>query len=178
MKTSQTSKTLIPLLLIGFLIPAAAVAREGEGMGHKPSPRQQEKMLEKFDADGDGALSKDERATAKAEMLAKHDTDGDGALSKDERSAAREARKTAHRAEMLDKYDADGDGQLSKDEKATLRDEMGPPPEKRREMREKAKERFDTDGDGELSEPERDVAREQMKKRKGDKKDRKGPPAE
>lgn len=178
MKNSQTSKTLIPLLLIGMILPAATLAEKGEGKGHKASPRQQEKRLEMFDADGDGALSKDERATAKAKMLVKHDTDGDGALSKEERNAAREARKTANRAEMLDKYDADGDGQLSKDEKAKLRDEMGPPPEKRQEMREKAKERFDTNGDGELSEAERDVARELMKKRKGDKKDRKGPPAE
>jgi len=97
--------------------------------------RKKAKMMEKFDTNGDGELSEEERAAAKAEMearrderraemekkraefLGKYDTDGDGELSEEERKAAREARK----AEMLAKYDKNGDGELSEGERNQMR---------------------------------------------------------
>jgi hypothetical protein len=180
MKTSQISKTLIPALLLGFAIPAAqAQPGNGDGPGRQgppPGGPRKERILEKFDADKDGQLSESERAAAKAEMEARkaadlkaYDKDGDGELSKAERQALGEAKRAERHAEILKKYDADKDGVLSEEERAKVREEMGPPPERRKEMRDQAKKRFDTDGDGVLSEAERAQAREQMQKRKGPK---------
>ena len=59
---------------------------------------RQAEMLKKFDKDGDGKLSDDEKATMKAEreakhaaLLAKYDADKNGKLSPDEIKAARDA---------------------------------------------------------------------------------------
>ena len=49
-------------------------------------------IIEKFDKDGDGKLSDEERAEIRKEMMAKFDKDGDGKLSPEERKAAMEAR--------------------------------------------------------------------------------------
>ena len=62
------------------------------------------KLIEKFDKDGDGKLSKEERTTAresfkgkagkrKAEFIKKFDKDGDGELSEEERTDARASMK-------------------------------------------------------------------------------------
>lgn len=86
--------------------PAAAGSSFGqEDTGRGPAKMSEEgrqKMLERFDTDGDGVLSDSEREAARearrAEreahhqaMLAKYDADGDGALSEEERQAASEA---------------------------------------------------------------------------------------
>ena len=65
-----------------------------------------QRMLERFDTDGDGQLSPEEREAARASMpprgpggpnrqdwMKQLDTDGDGIISEDERAAARAARK-------------------------------------------------------------------------------------
>lgn len=155
MNTLQIRKPRLICLLAGLLVPAALLAQPGEGPGAGPGPKRQgpppKRMLERFDADGDGMLSEAERETARKEHQAR-------------------------KAEMLKDYDADGDGTLSKQERAKVREELGPPPEQRKARQDKMKERFDEDGDGVLSEAEREKAREQMQKRKGDRPDRKGPP--
>jgi hypothetical protein len=106
------------------------------------------KMLERFDADGDGTLSADERQAAKAEsearMLERFDADGDGALSEAERAAARgpqkkQAKKAPAAADpakparpagaargqlperLIKKFDIDGDGTLSAAERAAVK---------------------------------------------------------
>lgn len=57
--------------------------------------------------------------TPPKEILAKFDKDGDGKLSREERrSMFEEARKK--REELFKKYDADGDGKLSDSEKTKL----------------------------------------------------------
>jgi len=56
-------------------------------------------------------------------MLEKFDKDGDGVLSEEEKEAAKKERETRHEAfkkEMLAKYDKDGDGELSEDEKKAM----------------------------------------------------------
>ena len=57
-----------------------------------------------------------ERDARKAETLATYDADGDGALSRDQRDTMREAKH----AELLATYDTDGDGELSDVEKVPL----------------------------------------------------------
>ncbi len=104
-----------------------ASAQDGPKRPKRPHGPPPAEVLEKFDKDGDGKLSNDERSAmreamkAKSEerrkaMLAKFDADGDGKLSKEEREKAMEERK----AEMLKKYDKDGDGKLSEEERAAM----------------------------------------------------------
>ncbi|MFK5921915.1 MAG: hypothetical protein QM496_07030 [Verrucomicrobiota bacterium] len=89
--------------------------KKGDGKGKPKHAEMRKKMLEKFDADGDGKLNEAERAKAKATMqkrgaekFAKADKNGDGKLSKDEVPAEAWAR--------MSKADKDGDGAVSKEE--------------------------------------------------------------
>jgi len=82
-----------------------------------------DKMLARYDANGNGVLDADEKAKMradfqakrqerKAEMLARFDTNKDGVLDPTEKAAMREERATR----ILAKLDTNGDGQLSIDE--------------------------------------------------------------
>jgi Ca2+-binding EF-hand superfamily protein len=72
-------------------------------------------------------------------MMKKYDTDGDGALSEEERAAMREDLGNrprnpggeGRRNAMMKQYDTDGDGTLSEEERAAMREDRqkkGPPP--------------------------------------------------
>ncbi len=84
-----------------------------------------EEMIKKFDKDGDGKLSEDEKDAAKAamekQMLEKFDKDKDGKLSEEEKEAAKEARRAEMKKRMLEKFDKDKDGKLSDEEKAEMK---------------------------------------------------------
>ena len=93
-------KILIFLSAVGLTIglyakPEKGGKKTGSGEG-RPS---REEVMKKFDKDGDGKLSEDERAEARkamearrAEMIEKFDKDGDGKLNEDERKAAMASR--------------------------------------------------------------------------------------
>jgi Ca2+-binding EF-hand superfamily protein len=116
------------LMILGALLGATALAgaQDGpkkEGRPDRPVPKE---ILEKFDADKDGKLSKEEREAARAAREKEFDKDGDGKLSDEEKKAMRED----GRKKMLEKFDKDGDGKLSDEEKASVpkgpRGEKGP----------------------------------------------------
>ena len=129
-------------------------------------------------------------------MLKRFDTDGDGKLSEQERRAAMKARagstkkrgdaptgrpgQQLNREEILKKFDTDGDGRLSEEERAALRASIAgrrgganasraakPNSEGRKSRVDKKEllEKFDTDGDGKLSSQERAAAREAFQNR-------------
>ena len=146
--------------------------RKGQGKKRRQGPRpgsdMHKKLIEKFDADGDGKLSESEREEAKKahreRMLAEHDKDGDGTLSDEERAAAKEAYHAKMKAERIARFDKDGDGELSEAEREAAKDAH------KSKMKERMLKRFDEDGDGQLSEEERaaaKAAREKHGKRKG-----------
>jgi Ca2+-binding EF-hand superfamily protein len=80
--------TMMALLTAAAFSTVQAVPPEGGG--DSKHAEMKDRLLKKFDADGDGKLSDTERAALKADreaMLAKYDTDKDGKLSDAEREA-------------------------------------------------------------------------------------------
>jgi hypothetical protein len=151
---------LTPLLLAATLFLATgAAATAGEAAEgptpEGPDPARREAFVNKFDRDGDGRLSREERAEARASlrrpdgpdkagprdpdfrrgfMLGRFDQNNDGRLDETERAAARAAGEKRMRVGMekqlarLKSVDADGDGKISDTEWAAAREKM---PERR-----------------------------------------------
>ena len=82
--------------VIAGLASASATPEEEEGRKHRGHPGIKQ-LIEKFDKDGDGKLSAEERKAAgearKAEFLKKFDKDGDGKISTEEKKAIAEEMK-------------------------------------------------------------------------------------
>lgn len=82
-----------------------------------------------FMADADACDKKGNRdGSRRDEIIKKFDKDGDGQLSEQERADAREAFKAKmaeRKAELIKKYDKDGDGKLSEEERKAARDNHG-----------------------------------------------------
>lgn len=123
MKTKTLLAIAVTLGLTGVSY-AEKPERDRKNRVDRPIPRE---ILEKFDKDGDGKLSEDERKAARKELmekheahrkeiLAKYDTDGDGELSEEERKAMRK--------DFAKKFDKDGDGKLSDEEKEEMKKAM------------------------------------------------------
>ena len=85
------------------------------GKGQRMSPEQREKMLEEFDADGDGKLNEAERATARETMEERHGERPEGGEGKKGKGSQ------GNREEMMKKYDTDADGKLSEDERTEMK---------------------------------------------------------
>jgi Ca2+-binding EF-hand superfamily protein len=124
-----------------------------------------------FDADGDGILSDEERATMmramRDEWMARMDLDGDGELSREERMAARQAMfENSERGQaLMRQFDADGDGVLNEEEQAAMEAYQQ---EQREQRRADELARYDADGDGQLSREERRTQREEQRQNWGD----------
>lgn len=105
------------LFVTAALLGSAAFATAQDKPKRPPHPPE---VLEKFDTDKDGKLSKEEREAMRAErekeMLEKYDADKDGKLSDEEKAVAKED----HKKEMLAKFDKDGDGKLSEEEREAM----------------------------------------------------------
>ncbi len=112
------------LLTMGLLLGSALTAAAQDGPKPQGPPPD---VIAKFDKDGDGKLSPEEREAMREarkgmmekhrkEMLGKYDADKDGKLSKEERRKMHEERQAA----MIRKFDKDGDGKLSDEERAAM----------------------------------------------------------
>jgi Ca2+-binding EF-hand superfamily protein len=168
--TILTAVVLVPLFLLGVATASTAVAADEKAA--PPGGSKRDRMVNKFDKDGDGRLSTEERQAARDAWQQKSfDTDGDGVLSPAEQEAAKQAQ-----AKTLEKYDRDGDGQLSQDERRAMwksqreayldtdgdgtvsDEERQAGAELRRQRQAEALEKYDVDGDGKLSPSEREAA--------------------
>lgn len=134
---------LAPLALVVFANPASA---DDDAKPRGPrDPERRQKMLDEFDADGDGKLSEEERQTLREEMRERRgQREGKRARGKkggrDGEAGPRGRRrgpgpdgppKPPHPEELFKLFDADDDGMLSMDEFMELSREMrqrhGPP---------------------------------------------------
>ena len=188
---------LINLFLIVVAIAFGGGIQSPALAGEDDSPGSA-RFKEKFDTDGDGVISEEEkenfrahmrdRFTARgpggmgpgmdrASMLEKFDADGDGTLSEAEKEEAHnffQERRKKFMAKRMEKLDTDGDGKLSQEERAAAREQGGG----FRKMGDKAGryargyqdrvKRFDADGDGVLSEDEKAAAKAAGKKRRAE----------
>ena len=83
-------KLFTAIAVLAGLAMASGTPEEGKGKKHPGHPGIKQ-LIEKFDKDGDGKLSAEERKAAgaarKAEFLKKFDKDGDGKISAEEKKA-------------------------------------------------------------------------------------------
>ncbi|QDU27017.1 EF hand [Anatilimnocola aggregata] len=130
-------------ILTGLVFGCCAVvatglwAEEGKGPGKRPEGKgpppgakrgpggpggeaMRAEMLKKFDKDGDGKLSEDERASLMAAMKERGGRPGGPGAGK--RGPGGPGRPNF--AELMKKFDKDGDGKLSEDERAAAREAM------------------------------------------------------
>ncbi|SFI56842.1 EF-hand domain-containing protein [Jannaschia pohangensis] len=107
----------------GASLSTMAEARDGgHGRGEHPA-------FEEIDANGDGAVTREEitafRTTRGAARFEAADTDGNGSLSAAELTAAAQGRTESRVTRMLERLDTDGDGALSQAEMEAAREGRG-----------------------------------------------------
>lgn len=113
-----------PLIAAATLIAVASSAVIATARDRGDAPREGRNgpvmLLERFDANGDGAVTKEEMQATAATRFADSDSNGDGQLSADELTATAETRRAerlANRiARQIERNDTDGDGMLSLEE--------------------------------------------------------------
>jgi len=114
------------------------------------------RFMEKFDKDGDGELSDEEKQLArKARDQARGDRGGDEGKGQER---GRRGEWDRRRQEAMKRFDADGDGRFSEEERDAMRKKFGQARDTQRAKREGAesiRDLFDADADGELSAEEK-----------------------
>jgi Ca2+-binding EF-hand superfamily protein len=114
-------RMLLIVLALGLAATAAVAARAAEA----GSGRLLERLLQKMDTDGDGALSSAEGEAAAEKLFERADADRDGILTKTEFMAQKGSRQLAadqqqkldaFRAKRFAAMDKNGDGQVSAEE--------------------------------------------------------------
>jgi hypothetical protein len=114
------------------------------GQGTRPSFAQ---MLEQFDADKDGALSKSEVPEERQRIFEFADRNKDGKIDKEEMESMGRGREGG--GDMIAQFDKNGDGKVSKDEAP--------------EFMQRFFDRIDSDGDGFVSKAEADAMRDRAR---------------
>ena len=100
MKRFSNRTTLITATLLSVLaLPALAekpMDGEGKQQGKSGGKHHGQKMIEKFDLDGDGRINKAEFMAMHGEKFDRMDSNSDGFIEPDERKAHRQDMKAKH----------------------------------------------------------------------------------
>lgn len=140
---------LTALIGLGVAVNPVAYA-QSSNEGGRPT-------FAELDADGDGALTKEElRARGEARFL-RADTNNDGVLSREELLAASKRSSEARVDRMLERFDADNSGTLSQTELAAGR---------KGDRAERVFSRMDANNDGSVTQAEYEAAKEGRGKKK------------
>lgn len=107
-RKALTFTALAATLLVGTSA-ATAFAYQNKGQGRGPEARFVY-MLQEFDANKDGQISKDEAKTAQEKMFTTVDADSDGVLTPGEFRTHREAMRAAHQATGMGQGPQGGSG--------------------------------------------------------------------
>lgn len=153
-------KSISLIALVALIIPAAVQAQARGNPGQSPARGTGAvNILERFDANQNGSLSKDEVRGRLANNFEAIDADGDGELNTSELTAARERGRQGmkDKANRIKDADVDGNRAISIDEASTagmqrLVDNF---------------DRIDADGDGEITRREMRTFRQARMNRKG-----------
>ena len=121
MKKNLTIVALVAIIVVCIGIVRSNFA-EGEDDGYRSG--RERALIKKFDKDGDGELSEEEKSAIREleeqrekAYLKKYDTDGDGKISGEEKAEAQRLRKL----EWVEKYDRNADGKVSDEEMEAAR---------------------------------------------------------
>jgi len=122
-----TSRCLtMSVLVAGSVWAAGDAPKDGDRSDRRAEMRQ--KMLNEFDADGNGELNEGERANAREKMRARRGGKARGAKGAKGARGAKKGRKgrggRPDPGKMFEKFDANGDGQLSRREFMKLAEAM------------------------------------------------------
>lgn len=135
----KTLTIAVALLLAPAFAQDTTTTNTGENMTtNSRMEAMHAKMMDKYDTDGDGKLSEQEKATAMSDMqkykdekwsdlMQKYDKDGDGMISQEEWTAIKNDKghyKEGAWSDMISKYDRDGDGKISEQEFSAMKDDM------------------------------------------------------
>ena len=101
---------LIPALAAALILPALAQG----GASDRPT-------ITDLDANGDGAITREEAQAPQLQRFTETDTNNDGAVSFEEMEAAHERRQAERRVKRFERMDANSDGVLSADEMTSAR---------------------------------------------------------
>jgi hypothetical protein len=107
------------LAVAAAFLSQPVVAAPGQGPDPAKRAERRQKVLEKFDRNGNGQLDPDEREAAR-EAMQKRRAEGGGAKGQGDGGPAPERRQ-----KLLEKFDTDGDGQLSESERAAAKAAKG-----------------------------------------------------
>jgi len=126
------SGLVLSVLIAGVATAEDDAAKKGDRNDRRAEMRQ--RILEEFDADGDGEMNEDERATAREEMRKRRGRQGKGDRAKGERGPKHNGRRDGQRDgrgggrpnpdQLFDRFDANDDGQLSRAEFIKLSEEV------------------------------------------------------
>lgn len=119
------SKIVLGALAVATVIGGAAFAAQADYRGHHgKSAERADWLFERYDANQDGKITKDEIAAARKASLAKYDADKDGQLSLDEFQGLFNEIMRHRMVRMFQKLDRDGDAKVSEAEIARRVDRM------------------------------------------------------
>jgi Ca2+-binding EF-hand superfamily protein len=125
---------IFALAVLSVILLTTETARSGE-KGEHPRSQWREKLMEKYDTNGDGELDDQERSAMKEAWAEKRKNHKGG-------------RRKGSWSEIRKQYDKDGDGELDDQERSAMKEAWAEKRKNRKGGRSKSRKHHHKDGDG------------------------------